>query len=142
MSWGMLYELSLKLRSYDVPPKYEIIYIQNMVEIDRKEGEIKYLKSKSKLDNEKKLFEAAVPILNAWYDSLPNKQWIIIRIYCSSYGFINIYKWGKQNINGYTYEFEMDHDLIHRIEKKEVEEKPLLKPEPEPKFKTVILLEL
>lgn len=130
--------LTLNLHSYDNPPKYVIIYTDGKTVVDKKEGEIKYLKSKSKLDNEKKLFEVATPIINAWYDSFTDKHLISIRVYCATAQFPRLHGWGSQKINGYTYNFEHDWNLIPPKEEKE---KPV-EPEPEPKYQTIVLLEL
>jgi hypothetical protein len=131
-------ELRVDLHSHDVPPKYVIVYIDKKTVVDRKEGEIKYLKSKSKADNERKLWEVACPILNAWYDSFTDKHLIKMTVRFTTRQFGRAYMWGPQTINGYTYTFVQAYELIPVKDSESIN----LDLEPEPEFKTIILLEL
>lgn len=135
-SWNLTRELRVDLCSYDVPPKYVITYIDKNTVVDKKEGEIKHLKSRSKADNERRLWDEALLILNAWYDSFTDKNLIKMTVRYTTHQFGRSYGWGSRTINGYTYNFEYSYDLIPE---KEPESKSL---EPEPKYQTIVLLEL
>lgn len=66
--------MEIELFPSDNPPKYTIKHIINGAIQETREGEIKYYKSKSVGEQERRLWDQALPEMKTWHSSLPDSR--------------------------------------------------------------------